>query len=125
VLVVEDEPITRTIVHKMLSTFDLVVDEAATGAAALEMLAAQPYELVFLDVHLPDIDGLEVCRTWRTATDGATAADVAILALTADRRGADVAPCLAAGMNAHLSKPIGLPALADALTRWLPTNVVS
>ena len=120
ILLVEDESITRTVVSKMLATFGFEVDVAVDGAQALDRLHETHYDLVFMDCHLPVMDGFEATRRWRAGSGGASPADVTILALTADRRGADVQPCLAAGMNGHLSKPVSLALLNDVVTRWIP-----
>ena len=92
--------------------------------SALELLGTWTYEMVFMDCHLPGIDGFDATRALRASTGWATPNDVAVLALTADRRGADVAPCMAAGMNAHLSKPASLQTLAAAIEHWMPVRVV-
>jgi CheY-like chemotaxis protein len=122
ILLVEDESVTRTVVSRMLGTFGMSVDLAFDGPHALDQLRVNHYDLVFMDCHLPGLDGFEVTRRLRAAEGTATAADVPVVALTADRKGADVAPCLAAGMNGHMSKPVSLGALASTLERWLPTN---
>jgi CheY-like chemotaxis protein len=122
VLLVEDDGVTSTVVSRMLGAHALVVDIARDGDSALELLRSEGYDLVFMDCHLPDTDGFEVTRRLRSSVGWATSPTVSVVALTGDRRGADVAPCLAAGMNAHLSKPVNLSHLAVALERWLPTR---
>jgi CheY-like chemotaxis protein len=124
VLLVEDEEVSAKVVRKMLGTFGLDVDVARDGVSALELLGTWTYEMVFMDCHLPGIDGFEATRALRASTGWATPNDVAVLALTADRRGADVAPCMAAGMNAHLSKPASLQTLAEAIEHWMPVRAI-
>ena len=118
-MVVEGEAITRMVVSKMLSTLGVDCDQAVDGESALRALLDAHYDLVLMDCHLPGIDGFEATTSHRAAIGPQTAHDVPIVALVADRRGADIELCLAAGMNGHLSKPVNLKYLTEALDRWL------
>ena len=106
ILVVEDEPAAAQILAKGLREHAFAVDVAADGPSALEQVAATDYDLVVLDVLLPRINGLELCR--RIRGDGAT---VPILMLTA-RGGLDQrVEGLDAGADDYLSKPYHFPEL--------------
>jgi CheY-like chemotaxis protein len=122
VLVVEDEEVTQKVVARMLATLGLIVDIARDGQAALNAAQIDRYDLVLMDIHLPGIDGFATTKRIRGNHFAATAADVPIVALTSDRRGADVAPCLQAGMNGHLAKPVNFKYLSETLDRYLPAD---
>jgi two-component system copper resistance phosphate regulon response regulator CusR len=106
ILVVEDEPVAATVLAKGLREHAYAVDIAADGRAALEQIGNTDYDLVILDVLLPRINGLELCRRLR-----ADAAAVPILMLTA-RGGLDErVEGLDAGADDYLSKPYHFPEL--------------
>lgn len=100
VLVVDDIPVNRMVVSRMLQARGLKVMEAASGAEALEMLDSEEVDLVFLDLHMPGLDGIEVARRLRARGD-----HVPLVALTADAVSGTREACLAAGMDAFLNKP--------------------
>lgn len=110
ILVVEDEPEVADLVWRALREAAWAADVVATGAAALEALAVFDYDMAVLDLGLPDIDGIEVCRRWR-ARGGKTP----ILMLTA--RGALSARVagLDAGADDYLSKPFAIEELLARL----------
>ena len=85
---------------------------AAMGAARSE----QPFDLVLMDMQMPVMDGLEATRAIRSA--GLSAEALPILALTANAYADDIAACLAAGMQAHVAKPVQLADLGAAIRRW-------
>jgi two-component system copper resistance phosphate regulon response regulator CusR len=106
ILVVEDEPVAANVLAKGLREHAYAVDIAADGRAALEQIGSTDYDLVILDILLPRINGLELCRRVR-----ADAATVPILMLTA-RGGLDErVEGLDAGADDYLSKPYHFPEL--------------
>jgi two-component system, OmpR family, copper resistance phosphate regulon response regulator CusR len=106
ILVVEDEPVAATVLAKGLREHAYAVDIAVDGSAALEQIGITDYDLVILDVLLPRINGLELCRRLRT-----DASAVPILMLTA-RGGVDErVEGLDAGADDYLSKPYHFPEL--------------
>ena len=119
VLLVDDNTINRRLAAAMLDRIGLATDVVDGGAAALAAMRARSYGVVFMDVQMPEIDGREATRRWRTATDGATPADVPIVALTAHVGQAEREACHDAGMDDYLSKPFGIDALADMARKWL------
>lgn len=104
VLVVDDHPVNRQVASMMLAAAGFDVETAEDGAQALEAVRSRPFEVVFMDIHMPVMDGLAACRAIR-ALDG-EGADTPVVAMTAATLPEDVARCRAAGMNAHLGKPI-------------------
>jgi signal transduction histidine kinase/AmiR/NasT family two-component response regulator len=104
VLVVDDHPVNREVARIMLEAFGCEVVEVCDGQQALDAVAEQPFDLVLMDVRMPIMDGLEATRRIR-AMPG-TAGALSIVAMTADAMPEDVNRCLAAGMNAHMAKPI-------------------
>ena len=125
VLLAEDFDINRELVVEMAKKIGLKVDAAVDGAEAVAMVkrAAQdgsPYRLVLMDLQMPVMDGLSAARKLRE--DGFSADSLPILALTANAYAEDVAASKAAGMQAHLSKPLSMDAFREAMERWLPSG---
>jgi signal transduction histidine kinase/AmiR/NasT family two-component response regulator len=104
VLVVDDHPVNREVARIMLEAFGCEVVEVCDGQQALDVVAERIFDLVLMDVRMPNMDGLEATRRIR-AMPGAAGA-LSIVAMTADAMPEDVNRCLDAGMNAHMAKPI-------------------
>ena len=114
ILVVDDEPAVRTSLERALSLEGYDVDLAADGAAALDRLAVAPPDAVVLDVGLPHLDGLEVCRRMRQAGDRTP-----VLMLTARDAIDDRVEGLDAGADDYLVKPFALRELRARLRALL------
>ncbi|MDZ4060603.1 MAG: response regulator [Brevundimonas sp.] len=127
VLVVDDHPVNREVARIMLEAFGCEVVEVYDGQQALDAVAEQVFDLVLMDVRMPNMDGLEATRRIR-AMPGA-AGGLSIVAMTADAMPEDVNLCLDAGMNAHMAKPInqaGLLSMVNlALSGDLPAARVA
>lgn len=124
VLVTEDNAINQEIIAAVLQGFGLNTDLADNGAQALEMAARHQYAIIFMDMQMPIMDGLEATRRMRSqgsALDSATPwlEKVPVVALTANAMLEDRQRCLEAGMDDYLSKPINIDAVQLCLTRWL------
>ena len=104
-LVVEDEPHIRELVALHLGLEGLVVTSAANGEEALRLIGAESFDLVVLDLMLPRVDGLTVCRAIRREPSNA---DVPILMLTARREESDKVLGLESGADDYLTKPFGV-----------------
>lgn len=114
ILVVDDHPANREVARLMLAAVGCEVTEAIDGDEAIKMAAAQPFDLILMDVRMPRMDGLAATRAIRASGN-----TVPILAVTADAMPEDAARCIAAGMDDHLAKPISHHALYAAMERLL------
>jgi signal transduction histidine kinase/ActR/RegA family two-component response regulator len=117
VLVVDDHPVNREVAGLMLDAAGCEVEMACDGAEAVEAAAAGRFDLILMDVRMPQMDGLEATRRIRALAGQAAA--VPIVAFTADAMPDDVARCLAAGMQAHIAKPVSQARLHAVLCEQL------
>jgi signal transduction histidine kinase/ActR/RegA family two-component response regulator len=114
VLVVDDHDINRRAIQLILQPLGCDIDTAADGMAALRLCEANAFDLIFMDVRMPELDGRETTRRLR-AGDGPNAR-VPVIAVTADTSPEDIAACTAAGMTYFVPKPITPPMLLGAIT---------
>jgi CheY-like chemotaxis protein len=117
ILVVEDNLINQQVALMMLKKLGLNADVAINGAQAVSAATDKTYGLIFMDIQMPEMDGLEATRLIRGT---ATGKDIPIVALTAHAMPDDQTACFEAGMNDFLSKPLHHDALVRALRQWLP-----
>jgi two-component system secretion sensor histidine kinase SsrA len=115
VLIVDDMAINRDIVGKMLTFLGHQVQDANGGQEALACGRAQVFDLVLMDVRMPDMDGFQVARLWRDEGLGMLDPGVPIWALTANALPAERNRAREAGMNGYLTKPVSLEQLVAAL----------
>ena len=118
VLLAEDNSVNQQVQLAMLEQLGIRADVAATGLEALEAIERQTYDLVLMDVQMPEMDGISATRELRRRR-GSEAGPV-VVAVTAGAYEADRERCLQAGMDDFLSKPVRIEALAALLERWLP-----
>ncbi len=116
VLLAEDNPVNQLVAVTMLRDAGCEVDVAANGQEALVMASQFPYDLVFMDCHMPVCDGWEATRRIR-ARPGLH--QPVIIALTANAMKGDREACLDAGMDDHLAKPVRREGLLAMLQRWV------
>jgi DNA-binding response OmpR family regulator len=110
ILVVEDEPVIRELVRSLLSESDVEVECAATGAEGLKLARTQRFDLILLDVVLPQLDGITVCRMLKA--DAATSG-VPLHMLTAKAKKSDVEVAMKAGADGYIHKPFRGAELMD------------
>ncbi len=118
VLVAEDNEVNQKVVSRMLERLGHQAEVAVNGREAFERARAGTYDVILMDCQMPEMDGWEATARIRAAMAGRRR--IPILALTANASDADRQRCLDAGMDAHLSKPLKLERLADALATWGP-----
>ena len=117
VLVVDDHDINRRAIELILAPLGCDVATAADGLLALTQCEAATFDVIFMDVRMPELDGRETTRRLR-AGDGANSA-TPVIAVTADTSPDDIAACMAAGMTYFVSKPLTPAALLGALEQVL------
>ncbi|MDZ4371500.1 MAG: response regulator [Phenylobacterium sp.] len=116
VLIVDDHPVNRQVATAFLTAFGCDVAQCEDGAAAVAIAGREDFDLIFMDVHMPVMDGLEASRRIRAL--GGARADAPIVAMTAAVTDDDIAACLQAGMNEHIGKPIRGDRLAEVLSTY-------
>ena len=117
-LVAEDNEVNQLVIEGLLGRRGIASDLARNGREALAMLAERPYDVVFMDCQMPELDGYETTAAIRAAEAGDAAALVPIVAMTANAMAGDRERCLAAGMDDYLAKPLRSDELDAALERW-------
>ena len=120
ILLAEDNITNQRVVMGLLKKRGLSADAVANGNEVLESLAAIPYDLVLMDVQMPEMDGFEATRQVRRSQSAVLNQEIPIIALTANAMPDDRRKCLAAGMNDYIAKPINPTILFETLGRWLP-----
>ncbi|MBS0631814.1 MAG: response regulator [Verrucomicrobia bacterium] len=118
ILVTDDNPVNLKVVSRMLEKLGYQPATATSGADALAALRTQPFDLVFMDIEMPTMDGPTATRQLRAELPAAR--QPAVVALTAHALASDRDSFLAAGMDAYLAKPLRLAELTELLAR-LPT----
>jgi PAS domain S-box-containing protein len=117
-LLVEDNPINREVALELLHGAGLTVDTAENGRIAVEKVCANPYDLVLMDIQMPEMDGLAATKAIRAQPEFAS---LPILSMTANAFDEDRHDCLAAGMNDFVAKPVIPEVLYATVLRWLST----
>ena len=115
VLLAEDNAVNQKVAVRLLGRLGVVPDVVANGAEALDAVRRQPYDVVFMDVQMPEMDGLEATR--RIRASAVVAEQPWIVALTANAMAGDREACLEAGTDDYVAKPVRPDAIRDALDR--------
>jgi signal transduction histidine kinase/CheY-like chemotaxis protein len=123
VLVAEDNPVNQLVATRLLERLGCQADVAGNGAEAVHAMQLVPYAVVFMDCHMPDVDGFQAAREIR-ALERIVGRHTPIIAMTANVMPGIIDECRAAGMDDYLPKPIASEALSRALERWVPGLVL-
>ncbi len=119
ILVVEDNVTNQLVAVKYLNKLGYKAQTANNGLEAIHVLKHQTFDLVLMDIQMPEMDGLEATRLIRDPQAQLINKDIPILAMTAHAMKDDRLRCIDAGMNGYISKPISLTILADAIKSLL------
>jgi GAF domain-containing protein/CheY-like chemotaxis protein len=114
ILIAEDNAVNRKVAQRLLANMGYAADTAENGLLAIKALEAKEFDVVLMDVQMPELDGLEATRRIRARWPNRP---LHIVAMTANAMSGDRDLCIAAGMNDYVSKPIRPPELAEALAR--------
>ncbi|MCS6828995.1 MAG: PAS domain S-box protein [Caldilinea sp.] len=119
VLVAEDNAVNQQVALGILRRMGARAEVVGSGAESIEALRQVPYDIVLMDVQMPDMDGLEATQRIRSGEAGESCRQIPIIAMTAHALQSDRDRCLAAGMNDYISKPVKPQDLHQVLERWL------
>ena len=121
ILLAEDNPVNIKVAATYLARHGHKAVVAENGRLALGRLSEQPFDLVLMDVEMPEVDGLEATRRLRAGQAGPVNRDIPVVAMTAHALSGAMERCLAAGMTGYLPKPLDFQAL-DAILGAIPHN---
>ena len=119
ILLAEDIKANQLVIKALLTKLGATVDIAENGRIALEKVTGSPYDLVFMDGQMPEMDGYEATRKIRKLEEASNAPHRTIIAMTAGVMPGDREACLDAGMDDYVAKPISDTILRAILDRWL------
>ncbi len=119
ILLVEDNITNQKVAVEMLKKLGLYADAAANGLEAIQSLQARDYDMVLMDVQMPEMDGLEATQHIRFGKTPVRNPKIPIIAMTAHAMQGDKEKCLRAGMDDYLSKPVTAKSLSEMLAKWL------
>ena len=118
VLVVDDVPVNLIVIEKMLDSLGYLVECAANGVEAIEAVKSKDYHLIFMDIQMPEMDGIEATRQIRAL--GSERSSIPIVAITANTQESDRNSCIESGMNDFIAKPFVKKQLMTLLERYFP-----
>lgn len=116
----EDHDINQELMKEMLERLECKVDIAPNGAAALNNISAKRYDIIFMDLHMPEMDGFEATKAIRKQQQGNLATP--IIALTASDLPGYKQKCLDVGIDACLCKPFEIQDIEELLKQYLPPS---
>jgi CheY-like chemotaxis protein len=120
ILLTEDNLVNQQVALGILKKMNLYADTVSNGKEAIKALQERPYDLVLMDVQMPEMDGYEATAIIRDPLSKVLNNRIPIIAMTANAMQGDKEKCMSAGMNDYLTKPINPQNLAKALETWLP-----
>jgi PAS domain S-box-containing protein len=119
ILLAEDNITNQIVAKGILKKLGYHVDVVANGSQAVWALEKNPYDLVLMDLQMPELDGLEATRMIRNAASNVINPDIPVIAMTANAMAGDREKCLNAGMNDYISKPVDSNILIEKIKTWL------
>jgi signal transduction histidine kinase/ActR/RegA family two-component response regulator len=119
ILAAEDNPTNQAVLTAIMGALDVDLTVAGTGVEALELWRKGSFDLILMDVHMPEMNGLEATRQIRAAEARSGRRPIPIIALSANAFAHQVTECVEAGMDDHVSKPIDIQALTRSIERLL------
>jgi two-component system, sensor histidine kinase and response regulator len=122
ILLVEDNLVNQKVALSMLQKLGYSPDIASSGREALDRLKEKPYDLVFMDCQMPELDGYETTKIVRTDHRASKTPDIPIVAMTAHAMKGDREKCISAGMDDYISKPIRKADLEEILFKYIGKN---
>lgn len=122
ILLAEDNITNQQVALGILKRLGLSADAVANGLEAITALQTLPYDLVLMDVQMPELDGIETTQRIRDLASTVPNHQIPIIAMTANALQGDREICLKAGMNDYVSKPVSPKTLAAVLDKWLPLD---
>lgn len=125
VLLVEDNPVNRTVAMRVLAVIGLSAESAENGKEAIDMLNRSRFDMVLMDCQMPVMDGYTATRTRRTQEDERGLPRIPIVAMTANAMVGDREKCLASGMDDYMTKPLARAVLDQLLRKWLPPGAIT
>ena len=125
ILLAEDNITNQQVALGILKKLGLRADAVANGAEAVKALENLPYDLVLMDVQMPEMNGYEATRLIRNPASAVLNHKIPIIAMTANAMQGDRETCLEEGMNDYIAKPVSPQSLAEALDKWLPQDPVA
>ena len=122
VLVVEDNATNQIVARSVLEKFGIHIDIASNGEEALNRLAQHSYDLVFMDCHMPVMDGFTATQQIRDPQSRVKDHAIPVVAMTANAMQGDRERCIDAGMDDYITKPVDVTKLCRVLQQWLPEH---
>jgi CheY-like chemotaxis protein len=123
ILLADDNVVNQQVALKILSRLGYQADAVANGQEALEALARESYDLVLMDVQMPEMDGFEATAEIRNHKSDVLDHNIPIIAMTAHAMKGDRERCLEAGMDDYASKPINPKVLSQKIEQWVLKNL--
>jgi CheY-like chemotaxis protein len=115
--VAEDNPVNQRLAERILQKMGHQVTLASSGTAAVAQWSSGEFDLIFMDVQMPEMDGFEATRAIRVR-ELTTGGHVPIVAMTARAMLGDREACLEAGMDDYVSKPVSITAIGQSIARF-------
>ena len=119
ILLAEDNETNKELILIMLEKMGYRAEAVSNGEEAVEALKSFSYDLLVMDIHMPEMDGFQATRIIRDKNSGVLNHDIPIIALTGDSEEEDRETCLKVGMDEHICKPINTKLLKDTIGQFL------